>query len=159
CHDNLFFDTGVFTPARVFGKPTSGCVSDGDCLSFSPYAMCDTNSLSPTYKYCVHKLHPVSTDDSQCVLCHNESQTGLVPVSAAHEIYQNTQAPNVMLSNVQLLRVPQASPPPSGDPTIFQVGDQPTVSFHFTDKNGPITDLTSNSAYSLTALMAGPTSD
>jgi hypothetical protein len=189
CHESLFFDSGAFTPARVFGvagKPELGncavnadcangnfcdtnslsanfgscvfhCTSDGDCLQFSRYASCDTSSSSVTFGQCVHDLHPVQNDDSQCVICHNETPGGIVPVSKAHEIYQNTSVPGVALSNVQLLRQP--SPSPVGDPSVFQVGDLPTVTFHFADKSGPIADLKTNSAYSLTALMAGPTDD
>jgi hypothetical protein len=153
CHESLFFDTGAFTPARVLGP----CVSDGDCLAFSKYSSCDSNLASPTYHQCVHDLHPVQNDDSQCVICHNETPGGIVPVSKAHEIYQNTSVPGVALSSVQILRQP--SPSPVGDPSVFQVGDLPTVTFHFADKSGPIADLKTNSAYSLTALMAGPTDD
>jgi hypothetical protein len=195
CHQNLFFDTGTFSPAEVFGiygRPLLGdcasnadcslafgsasafcdgssssanfgacvfhCVSDSDCVSYGRYAVCDTNPSSPSAGQCIHDLHPVQNDDSQCVVCHNESPTGLVPISKAHEIYQDTSVPGVALTSAQIARLPSPSPIP-GDPTLFQVGDVPTVSFHFADASGPITDLKSNSAYSLTALIAGPTDD
>jgi hypothetical protein len=193
CHENLFFDTGTFTPARVYGlygEPILGscsvnadcstfgttafcdqntgsahkgecvfkCTSDNDCLQYGQYTMCDTDSASASFNECIHDLHPIQNDDSQCAVCHNEGQAAIASISKVHDIPQNTSVPGVTLTNVTLARLPSPSPIP-GDPAVFQVGDVPTVSFHFADKNGPIVDLKLNSAYSLTALIAGPTDD
>jgi hypothetical protein len=194
CHDNLFFDTGEFHPARVYGvygQPILGaCVQNSDCVSYSAAALCDTNSMSANFgscfvkcsgnsdctsygryaicdntnpssvtaNQCIHDLHPAPlNDDTQCVLCHNESVTALASISGAHEIPQRTQSPGIKLTNVVLYRTPSPSPAPND---VFQVGDAPTLFFSFSDNNGPITDLKSGanaSKYSLTALMAGPT--
>ena len=193
CHENLFFDTGTFSPARVyglFGPPILGdCTKDSDCAGYSATAVCDVNPASPnkgscftkctattpdcsgygryvicdtssgvTQNMCIHDVHPApQNDDSNCAQCHNESSTAISKISGAHEIPQRTQSPGIKLTNVLLYRTPSPSPAPTGG-DVFQVGDLPTVYFNLSDNSvTPITDLKTNSAYSITALLAGPT--
>jgi hypothetical protein len=153
CHDNLFFDTGVLSPARVYGRPAAGaCSVDLDCALFSAHAICDTTVGDPNLGACIHEPHQPALDDSGCAGCHNEGAGAASPVSAAHELLSRTRAPGLALTNVGLTGATGAGP-------AFLVGDVPTVTFAFSDRNGPITDLKTNSAYTLTAVMAGPTDD
>jgi len=153
CHDNLSFDTGVLSPARVYGKPAGiSCAGNGDCAIYGAYAICDTIADDPDLGSCIHDAHSAAVPDSGCTGCHNEDPAAVSSISGAHEIYVQTRAPGLALTNVALTGATGVGP-------MFQVGDVPAVTFTLADRNGPITDLKNNSTYALTAIVAGPTDD
>ncbi len=151
CHDNLFFNTGVFTPPRTFGTPAAGkCALDSDCATFGRYAVCDTGSGT-----CVHSVHPIQNDDAECVVCHNEGATALAPISAAHEIYSTTRVPGLKITSAALSG--------SSAGALFVPGDIPAITFSLVDKSGAaVNDLSpvpNPNPYSATAIISGPSSD
>jgi hypothetical protein len=147
CHDNLYFDTGTLVPPRAFGKPLGvSCTNDPSCSAFSILASCNLGN-----GICELASHPTQSNDSQCAVCHAESS--ILPVSANHEIFQQTRVRDLKLTEVVL----------SGGTGVggsFLVGDTLTVGFKLTTGSSTIvSDLKTNSMLAGTAIVAGPTDD
>lgn len=149
CHDNLFFDTGTLTPARVVGRPAAGaCTADPDCTSFGAGVTCEVSSGN-----CVRATHPMQSDDAQCATCHADSPGALASVVKVHDIPGRTQIRGLQITNLSVTGATGAS-------GFFQVSDVPVVTFKVTTAAGVVVaDLRTNSRLSGTLLVAGPTSD
>jgi OmcA/MtrC family decaheme c-type cytochrome len=188
CHDNVYFagpllsdggvdptaTTGVMNPPTNLGQPSTGaCTSDSQCNSCPgclpagaviSIATCDTNAASPTVGSCLLSTHPKITADFQsngettCSLCHAAGTGTFAPVDAVHNISQ--WAPPVSLDGYTFQNVTVTGG--SGPGGSFNVGDTPVLSFQLFDNESPaqpVSDLTTNSAWSGTFFVAGPTSN
>ena len=188
CHDNVDFagalladggvdptaTTGVMNPPTNLGKPATGsCTSDSQCNTCPgclpsgaviSISTCDTNAASPTVGNCLLTTHPKITADFQsngvttCSLCHAAGTGTFAPVDAVHNITQ--WAPPVSLDGYKFQNVTVTGG--SGPGGSFNVGDTPVLSFQLFDNESPaqpVSDLVTNSAWSGTFFVAGPTSN
>ncbi len=168
CHDNVWFNSGTMldggfaaagslNPPRVVGPPSAGaCAQDSDCSAITVFHQ--PTKCNATTGNCELRQHgggPQSSD-AACTVCHNEATGSLVPISAAHEIYSQTQTTGLVLTNVALSGNSQTDP--DGGP-VFMPGDTPTITFTLGNDAGVNTDLLTNTAYSATAVVGGPTND
>jgi len=168
CHDNVFFDTGVVSPASDMGQPLTvladggiaqvACTQDFQCgaVGFSNLVTCNlTAGTTVPVGDCQLSTHPVVVDgsggsaDSQCSGCHADGK--ISPISAAHEIVSRTRMPGIQVTQFVF-------DGGSGAGGAFQVGDSPVATFTlgFAD-GGLITDGITNANYAMSILVAGPT--
>jgi hypothetical protein len=160
CHDNVFFDTGLITPPRVYGKPyvaaspylvaatATSCAADGDCTSLGSGLKCNT-----TTGMCERRTHAVMTSDTACPTCHTADSTGFSPIPDRHEIYFRTKVRGLKVTDTSL----SGGTGGTGG-AFFQVGDTPIVKFKLATKAGTaVTDLLTNQALTGTILVTGPT--
>ena len=170
CHDNVWFAAGVsldggviaagaIWPPRVVGPPAAGpCSQDADCDSVTVFNT-PTQCNSAT-GYCELRQHGggALADDGLCSVCHTASNgtQALPSVAAAHEIFSETQPIGLQLTNVSMSGNNQLDA--DGGP-VFVAGDTPTLTFTLADRNGPSTDLLTNTSYSGAVVIGGPTSD
>jgi hypothetical protein len=147
CHDNVFFDTGAISPARVLGKPAGvSCTQDADCSVMGGYL----NTCNTSTGNCERKTHPAPITDGQCLICHGD--TGIVPIAAAHEVYQRTR--------IRGLKIVNATFTNNNGSTSFKPGDVGKLKFQLVDKNGTLVgDLKGNLNLSPSVLVSGPTDD
>jgi OmcA/MtrC family decaheme c-type cytochrome len=183
CHDNVFFagaplpDGGVdpkgqnVVPPTLFGQPSTGpCASDHDCTGFPAggnpsysAATCDLSNSSPTYGSCILKTHPIpasANPDVECSSCHAASTSTIpgfiAPVDTVHNI--NQWSPPITLDGYSFQNVSVTGG--TGPGGSFNVGDIPALSFELLDNTGAsVPDLQTNSAWSGTFIVAGPTSN
>lgn len=163
CHDNVYFDTGAINPPSNIGKvpvayadggvSTKSCTIDADCaaLGFGQFTTCDVPSGT-----CQLVSHPVVVDnsipaDQKCSLCHTADPNGIASIPAAHEVYQRTRTPGIVLTGFALAGA-------SGPNGAFQIGDIPVATFGVTyGDGGAVTNLLTNAAFSASAIIGGPT--
>jgi hypothetical protein len=148
CHDNVFFDTGVINPPRVFGQPSGvACTSSAQCSTFGSGAVCNTATGD-----CERIAHAAQPDDAQCATCHGPT-TGVAPVVEVHSIPLRTAARGIQVTVTSA----SGGSEPGG---VFKPGDTPVVTFKLTDRSGNnIEDLLTNANLAGSAVAAGPNGD
>ncbi len=157
-------------PPTVFGPLPGGvaCASNSDCQQVYPVglktpgnslATCDTTAGSVTFGSCISTSHPAISSvspDTQCATCHAAEVGSFAPVDSVHNISQ--WQPPISLDGYTFQNVTVTGG--SGSGGSFNVGDTPTLSFQLFDNTGAaVTDLGTNSAWSGTFFVAGPTSN
>jgi OmcA/MtrC family decaheme c-type cytochrome len=121
-------------------------VTDADCIPVGSFLSCSAGT-------CERASHPIQTDDSQCATCHpaDSGAAPTAPIAVVHAILQRTQDPQLQIGSTAL----GGGTGPGG---AFNIGDTPSLSFAVSDANGPVADLLTNSRYSVSLVVAGPTS-
>jgi hypothetical protein len=170
CHDNLWFADGTLpdggialagslTPPRVVGPPAAGpCVQNSDCstvLIFGLATQC--NVQTGNCELHAHGGGP-QADDSKCSTCHTaDFGTASVPsIAEAHEIFSQTQSTGLQITNPTMTGNSQVD---ADGGLVFLAGDTPTLTFTLSNDAGPNTDFLTNTAYSATVVVGGPTTD